>query len=218
MSKKSLGVVGATAIILSQTLMSAPPSTAAAPVITNTTSTNRHAIATFIHTDGCIRTDVFLDSGQVLDDAISGGIAIIQQFDTCLGQMLIDVDTSNGRPGGGTADVGLVVQKGLSGATLRMSSVVEHSVTGVSVPVTVDASFEATDKASRSTSRNVFLDEGRRITSTTVTEIRPAVATATVTVGSEVALDPSTSSTTGAIPAFITVSTTRDSVKDSGGL
>lgn len=218
MNKKSLGALAATAIILSQALMSAAPSTAAAPVITNTTTTTRNAFAAFSHTDGCIRTDIFVDSGQVLDDAISGGIAIIQQFDTCAGQVLIDISTSNGRPGGGTAGVGLVVQKSLSGATLRMFSVAENFVTGISVPVTVDVSFEATAKASRSTSRNVFLDQGRRITSTTVTETRLAVATATVTVGTEVVLDPSTSSTTGGIPALITESTVRDSVKDSSGL
>lgn len=189
MNKKSFGTLAALAgVLLSQALISAGPSSAAAPVMTKTKSAGNYVFASFEHEDGCINTRVNVQGDTRLEFGLTDFVEIIQS-DICLGETLVHVfEESQNSPG-----FNLAVSRTLSNATLRMSGSAINLVNGAESPFTVDVSFDATAEGLSSSTKNHFNGEdpffsggdALQAVSFQADAERPAVASGSVTLGTD---------------------------------
>jgi hypothetical protein len=121
----------------------------------------------------------------------------ISQFDKCTLTTLIDGF-------GQTAKFDQVVKNNLSNGTMKISLDFSDFSNARVVPVTVDVSFKATAKATRTKLRDEFESEGVLFKSSIRAESRAAVATGTITFGTETLIAPGVSSVLASIDGAIT--------------
>lgn len=206
MHRKSLGSLAAVAgVLLSQALISAGPSSAAAPVITKTKSAGNYVSASFEHEDGCTGTIVNVQGDTRLEFGLPDYVEVIQS-DICLGETLVHVfKESQNSPG-----FSLVTSGDLSKATLRMSGSATNQVTGTESPFAVDVSFDATAEGFSSSTKGHFIGEdpffsggdALQAVSFQADAERPAVARGSVTLGAEEFLGPGVESSASGASLF----------------